>query len=356
MRGVFLSENNEKRPKPVIFGCAGTRLTSVERNIFRECDPFGFILFKRNCESREQVQYLILELQQCVGRDKVVIAIDQEGGRVSRLQPPNWPKYPPARAFGLMYQRDPEWGMEAIRLYARILSCELVSLGITINCAPVVDLLYADGTPAIGDRAFSSEPAVVAALARAQAETFMANGILPVMKHLPGHGRMKLDPHLHLPTIDTPRAELEQLDFMPFELLKDIPLGMNSHGVFKALDKSRPASLSPTITNDIIRGSLGFDGLLLSDDLTMKALNGTPGDLARQALEAGNDVILHCNGESSEMEAISRTLLDPMADDSWKRWTHAQAMVTPINPAYSPREDAERLDVLLGGLAYGEAG
>jgi beta-N-acetylhexosaminidase len=349
-----LSENSAKRPKPVLFGCAGTRLTFIERAIFKEADPFGFILFKRNCESPEQIRYLILELQQATGRAPVNVAIDQEGGRVARLQPPHWPKYPAARAFGLMYERDPDWGIEAIRLYARVAAHELAKLGFTINCAPVVDLFNPEGTPALGDRAFSAQPAIVAALARALAETFMANGILPVIKHLPGHGRMKTDPHHMLPIIDALRTELSSQDFIPFELLKDVPLGMNSHAVFTALDPERPASLSPVVNNDIIRGVLGFDGLLLSDDLAMKALKGTPGDLARRALEAGNDIVLHCNGEASEMEAITR-VLQPMGDASWARWQHAQAMVTPANAAYQPGEDAARLDVLLGGLAYDES-
>jgi beta-N-acetylhexosaminidase len=346
-----LSGNNEKRPKPVLFGCSGTRLTSLERSVFREADPFGFILFRRNCDSPDQIRYLIQELQQATARDSVTIAIDQEGGRVARLQPPNWPTYPPARSFGLMYERDPEWGVEAIKLYSTIIAHELASLGITINCAPVVDLYDPNGTPALGDRAFSSQPAIVAALARVQAETFLANGVLPVIKHLPGHGRLKTDPHHVLPIIDASRTELELQDFIPFELLKDIPLGMNSHAIFSAFDTKNPASLSPIVNDDIIRGALGFDGLLLSDDLTMKALNGKPGDLALRALEAGNDIVVHCSGDASEMEAISR-VLEPMTDASWDRWTHAQAMAQPANATYNPQFDAERLDVLLGGLEY----
>lgn len=323
--------------------------------MFRSLDPFGFILFKRNCESPEQLRYLILELKQAVGRDAIEIAIDQEGGRVSRLQPPHWPKYPPARAFGLMYEREPDWGIEAIKLYTRVLAHELVTLGITINCAPVVDLFNPEGTPAIGDRAFSASPSIVAALARAQAETFLINGILPVIKHLPGHGKLKTDPHQVLPIIDASRAELEGQDFVPFELLKDLPLGMNSHAIFTALDPNNPASLSSAVNTDVIRGRLGFDGLLLSDDITMKALKGTPGDLALRALEAGNDIVLHCSGDASEMEALA-LVLEPMRHESWARWTHAKAMVTPINPAYTPREDAARLDVLLGGLAFEDVG
>jgi beta-N-acetylhexosaminidase len=350
-----LSESNGKRPKPIIFGCAGTRLTFLERALFKDADPFGFILFKRNCESAEQIRYLIMELQQVTGRQHVTIAIDQEGGRVARLQPPNWPKYPAARTFGRMYERDAEWGIEAIKLYTRTVAYELCKLGILINCAPVVDLYDPNGTPAMGDRAFSAEPAIVAALARAQAETFLSNGVLPVIKHLPGHGRLKVDPHHVLPRIEATRAELETQDFIPFELLKDIPLGMNSHAIFTALDPRQPASLSSIVNGTIIRDVLGFDGLLLSDDLTMKALSGLPGELALRALAAGNDIVLHCSGDSSEMEAVSRAL-GPMDDAGWTRWQHARAMLTPINPTYNPTADAERLDVLLGGLAYDTTG
>jgi beta-N-acetylhexosaminidase len=339
-----------------MFGCAGTRLTPVEHALFKDADPFGFILFKRNCESPDQLKYLIHELKHAVGRDQVIVAIDQEGGRVARLQPPHWPKYPAARKFGMMYERNPDWGVEAIRCYTRVIAYELTRLGFSINCAPVVDLFNPGGTPALGDRCFSMMPDIVAALARAQAETFMANGILPVIKHLPGHGRLKVDPHHLLPRIEATLTELETLDFMPFLLLKDIPLGMNSHAIFTALDPTNPASLSRTVNREIIRLKLGFDGLLLSDDITMKALNGKPGDLATRALDAGNDIVLHCSGDSSEMEAISRAL-DIMGEAAWgkagwARWEHAQKMVKPIDPAYSPAADAVRLDVLLGGLAF----
>jgi len=344
-------ENSKPRPKPVIFGCQGTRLGSGERATFRSANPFGYILFKRNCETPDQIRGLILELKQASGRDDIAIAIDQEGGRVSRLEPPNWPQYPSARTFGMMYERDPDWGIEAIRLYTRIVANTLTGLGFTINCAPVCDLFNPEGTPAIGDRAFSESPSIVAALARVQIETYLANGILPVVKHMPGHGRLKADPHKVLPTIDIQRAELEGLDFIPFELLKDAPLGMNSHAVFKSLDHEKPASMSKIVNNEIIRDRLGFDGLLLSDDISMKALKGLPGELAYNAIEAGNDIVLHCSADGSEMEAISRNL-EPMSDVSWERWTHAQAMLKKPDPAYDPAEDAARLDILLGGLAF----
>ena len=336
---------------PVIFGCSRTALLPEERHFFKDANPFGFILFNRNCEEPEQVRRLIMELRHAVGRQDAPVLIDQEGGRVTRLPPPHWPKLPSARTFGTMYEMDPEWGAEAMQLYARIVAHELVRLGITVNCAPVIDLFLEGATPAIGDRALSQKPAITAALARLWAETFLTHGLLPVIKHFPGHGRLKVDPHLKLPTIDASQAELESEDFVPFELLKDLPIGMTSHAIFTALDPEYPASLSATVHQDIIRGALGFDGLLLSDDIVMKALAGTPEDRARGVLEAGSDIALHCNGDLMEMRAIGK-VLKPMKAESWARWEYAQAMVRSPETGYSPLQDSERLDVLLGGLAY----
>jgi len=273
-----LSEN--EKILPVVFGCSSTSILPEERQFFKEANPLGFILFGRNCDDPEQVRRLIMELRHAVGRPDAPVLIDQEGGRVSRLQPPHWPKHPPARVFGIMYEMDPEWGAEAMQLYARVVAHELFRLGITVNCAPVIDLFMEGATPAIGDRAISRKPAIVAALARLWAETFLTNSIMPVIKHFPGHGRLKVDPHHKLPIIDTSQAELESEDFVPFELLKDLPLGMTSHAIFTAFDPHRPASLSPAVHQDIIRDKLGFDGLIFSDDICMKALDGSPEDRA----------------------------------------------------------------------------
>jgi len=335
-----------------MFGCSGPGLTPDERIIFSRADPFGFILFKRNCINPEQVRFLVQELQQVVGRADVQIAIDQEGGRVSRLQPPHWPKYPPARTFGEIYERDPSWALEAIRLYSRVLAHELSSLGITINCAPVADLYDPNASTAIGDRAFSSSPSVVAALAGAQVETFLANGILPVVKHWPGHGRLMSDPHEGLPVIKASLAELEVRDFLPFAALKDAPLAMNSHAILAALDPEKPASLSRRVNIDVIRGMLGFEGLLFSDDLTMRALTDAPVQRVFRAIEAGNDVALYCNGSLAEVDAIAQSL-KPMSDESFGRWLRAKDRLTCSASAfYDVNEDAERLDILLGGFAF----
>jgi len=336
---------------PVIFGCSRTALLPEEHRFFKEAKPFGFILFSRNCEDPEQVRKLIMELRHAVGRPDAPVLIDQEGGRVARLQPPYWAHHPPARAFGTMYEMDPEWGAEAMQLYARIVAHELYRLGITVNCAPVVDLFIEGASPALGDRAISRKPPIVAALARLWAETFLNNGVLPVIKHFPGHGRLEVDPHYKCPTIETSQAELESEDFVPFELLKDLPLGMTSHAIFTAFDAGHPASVSPVVHHDIIRGMLGFDGLLLSDDIVMKALGGAAEDRAQAVLDAGSDIALHCNGDLAEMRAIA-AVLKPLKPESWKRWEYAQAMLREPDPGYNPLQDNERLDVLLGGLAY----
>lgn len=341
------------RPLPVVFGCRQADLSPTERRFFENFNPFGFILFKRNCESPDQVRRLIKELRLAVGREDAPIFIDQEGGRVSRLQPPNWMQYPAARMFGLTYKVDPQMAAEAIKLYARIVAHDLGKLGVTVNCAPVVDLFYSGASPAIGDRAISRKPAITAELARIQAETFLENGIIPVIKHFPGHGRLRADPHNMTALIEATRAELESDDFVPFELLKDLPVGMNSHAVFTALDPHNPASLSPYVQQEIIRGRLGFDGLLLSDDINMKALHGTPGDIAKRVQAAGSEIILHCNGEMEEMLAVVHAL-QPIADETLKRWERAQSMVKPLDPRYHPKMDIERLDIILGGIAFEE--
>jgi beta-N-acetylhexosaminidase len=363
MPGVSLSDtkisepvNSERHtrigdphPLPVIFGLAKTELNYLERKFIEDTNPFGFILFKRNCDNPDQIKWLIRELRHSVGRDDAPVLIDQEGGRVARLQSPQWPKYPAARAFGLLYELDPALGTEAMRLFARMINYPLTEVGITVNCAPVLDLYFTGATDAIGDRALSRRPAIVAALARLYAEVAMENGILPVVKHFPGHGRLKADPHERLPVIEASLAELESDDFVPFELLKDLPLGMTSHAIFTSIDRDNPASLSATMHNDIIRGRLGFDGLMLSDDICMKALHGTPDDLAKRVIEAGSDVVLHCNGVLTEMQAIAAAL-EPMSGESMARWRYAQTMIkAPI--AYNPAADMGRLDILLGAVA-----
>ena len=288
-----------------IYGLAGLQLTAMERAFFRDADPWGFILFKRNCETPEQTRALVCDLRDAVGRTDAPVLIDQEGGRVARLKPPHWRAAPPAGVFGQLYTRDRARAHEATRLNASLLAAELAALGITVDCLPVLDLPAPGAHDIIGDRAFGTTVEVISDLGRVACEALMAGGVLPVIKHMPGHGRARADSHLALPVVTTPKAELEATDFAPFKALADMPLAMSAHVVFSAIDPNAPATTSLVVIDDIIRGTIGFDGLLMTDDLSMKALSDSFGARARAALAAGCDMLLHCNGESSEMTAIA---------------------------------------------------
>jgi beta-N-acetylhexosaminidase len=292
-------------PLACVFGCAGTLLDGEEESFFRDADPLGFILFQRNCVSPAQVRALVQDLRACVGRADAPVLIDQEGGRVARLKPPAWRAAPPAARIGERARRDMNGAIECARINARLIAEDLAALGINANCAPVLDLRLPITHQAIGDRAFSDDPAIVAALGRAACEGFLAGGVVPVLKHMPGHGRATADSHLELPRVDAPLAELRGADFMPFKALSDMPWGMTAHLLFSALDAEQPATTSPRVIADIIRGEIGFDGLLFSDDLSMQALAGSLRDRAGRALAAGCDVALHCNGRMAEMLQVA---------------------------------------------------
>lgn len=294
-------------PKAAIFGCAGTSLTPAERDFFAANNPLGFILFARNVEAPEQVRALVNALRACVGRDDAPVLIDQEGGRVARLKPPHWRAAPPAAQLAALADRDADVACEAVWLNARLIGAELRALGIDVDCAPVADLPVEGAHDVIGDRAYGTDPGRVAALARAAALGFIDAGVLPVIKHIPGHGRARADSHLELPVVDTPREVLATTDFMPFRVLADMPWAMTAHVLYTALDKERPATTSPTIIRDIIRGEIGFDGVLVSDDLSMKALGGSFAGRTRAALDAGCDVVLHCNGDMAEMTEVAES-------------------------------------------------
>lgn len=295
-------------PRAVIFGCAGPDLTADERAFFRDADPLGFILFARNVDTPERTYRLVEELRSSVARAEAPVLVDQEGGRVARLRPPHWRRAPPARLLGELYARDPECGLEAAGLNARLLGADLVSIGADVDCLPVLDLGLPETHTAIGDRAFADRPEPVAALGRAAAEGLMAEGVMAVMKHMPGHGRATVDSHHALPRVDAARELLERTDFLPFRLLSDLPWGMTSHLLFEAVDPAMPVTVSARAIADIIRGHIGFDGLLLTDDLSMQALGGSLGERAERALAAGCDVALHCNGEMAEMtDIVART-------------------------------------------------
>lgn len=295
----------EPAPSAAIYGCAGAELTAAERDFFTAQNPLGLILFARNIDSPGQVRALIAEFADTVAFSSPLILIDQEGGRVARLGPPHWRATEPARTFGDLYRQDTERGLAASRLNAEIQAHDLAALGINVNCTPVADLAWPDTHKIIGDRAFSNEPEDIAALGRAVCEGHLAGGVLPVVKHVPGHGRATADSHLGLPVVAAGKDELAASDFVPFRRLADMPLAMTAHIVYPAFDGDRPATQSPRVVLDVIRGDIGFDGLLLSDDLGMKALDGDFAQRARLALDAGCDVALHCSGELGEMISVA---------------------------------------------------
>ena len=292
---------------PVIFGLAGPVLTPDERAFFAEARPAGYILFKRNVVDRAQLRTLTDTLRELEGRANVAILIDQEGGRVARMGPPEWPAFPAGPAFDALYDIAPMSAIEAARANAQALGLMLSEVGITVDCLPLLDVARAETTEAITCRAYGSEPMRVAAMGRAVLEGLAAGGVVGVVKHMPGHGRAIVDTHHHLPTVTATDAELEE-DIAPFRALAAAPMGMTSHIVFDAWDRERPATLSPTVIEEVIRGRIGFDGLLMTDDIDMKALSGTPGDKAAGAIAAGCDLVLDCWARMPEMIEIAGRL------------------------------------------------
>ncbi len=300
-----------------ITGLAGLTISANERTFLRDAQPWGLIIFKRNVSTPAQVTELVQSFRDALGWEAPVL-VDQEGGRVQRLGPPHWPVYPPGARYGALYDREPASGIAAARLAGHLLAADLRSLGIDVNCLPIADVPVADGDEVIGDRAYGSEPGKVAAIAKAIAEGLQLGGVLPVLKHLPGHGRATADSHHRLPVVDTDRATLEATDFAAFRPLAGLPLGMTAHVVFSAIDPVAPATTSVTMVRQVIRGSIGFQGLLMSDDISMKALSGTIAERSRASLAAGCDVVLHCNGELSEMAAVASEAPE-LSGDSAKR-------------------------------------
>jgi beta-N-acetylhexosaminidase len=287
-----------------ITGLAGTALSPAERAFVREHEPWGFIIFKRNVETPSQLRRLIAAVREAAGRN-VPVLVDQEGGRVQRLGPPHWPSYPPGAAYGRLYDRDTADGIRAAYLGARLIAADLAAVGIDIDCLPVADVPASDADPVIGDRAYGQSADKVSALARAVADGLLEGGVLPVVKHIPGHGRARADSHHALPVVETDQDTLRKSDFAAFRSLSDLPLGMTAHVVYTAIDPIAPATTSVTLVRDVIRGWLGFAGLLMSDDISMGALSGSIEARARSAVAAGCDVILHCSGELAEMQAVA---------------------------------------------------
>lgn len=317
--------------KAFITGAAGLTLTADERAFLADERPWGLILFARNCDTPTQIIDLVSQYRECVGRPDAPVLIDQEGGRVQRLKPPGWRRYPTGRAYGEIYDADPSEGRRAAFLGARLIAEDLAALGITIDCLPVADVPAPDGHDVIGDRAYSTDPTIVAEMARAAAEGLLAGGVLPVVKHVPGHGRARADSHLALPVVETDRATLEAIDFAPFKALTDLPLAMTAHVVYTAIDAQAPATTSARVIEEVIRGSIGFDGCLMGDDVSMKALAGDIADRTRALFAAGCDLALHCNGDFNEMRAVANAS-PQLAGEAARRATAALSRLQPPEP------------------------
>jgi beta-N-acetylhexosaminidase len=314
-------------PRAFITGLSGLTLTADERAFLREARPWGLILFKRNIQDKTQVTDLIKEVLEELVADAPVL-VDQEGGRVQRLGPPHWPAYPAGAAYGRLYDRDAGAGLTAARLGARLIAADLAQLGINVDCLPLADVPVSGADRVIGDRAYGETPAKVAAIAAAIAEGLAAGGILPVLKHIPGHGRANADSHEKLPVVHAPRATLEASDFAAFRPLKKLPLAMTAHVVFTAIDPVLPATTSATMIGEVIRGLIGFDGILMSDDISMGALSGSIAERTRAAIAAGIDVVLHCNGKLDEMQAVAAAAPE-LAGDASRRAAAALAARKP---------------------------
>jgi beta-N-acetylhexosaminidase len=334
-----------------ITGIAGTELGAAEREFIAAAQPWGFILFKRNIDNPAQVTALNSELRSIVGDPEAPILIDQEGGRVQRFGPPNWPVYPPGAAFGRLYDIDSAFGLAAARLSARLIADDLARTGVSVDCLPVADVPVAGADAVIGDRAYGTEPAKVAAIARAVADGLEQGGILPVLKHIPGHGRATADTHFALPVVDTPEDELNRTDFAAFRSLADLPMAMTAHVVFSAVDAAHPATTSATMIERVIRGLIGFQGLLMSDDVSMNALAGSIAERTRAVFAAGCDVVLHCNGKLDEMSQVAGETpeLSGAAMERARRVLAARS-----NPLAFDRAAARaELDALIGRLGTG---
>ena len=300
-----------------ITGLAGLEVSAGERAFLKEARPWGLILFKRNVKSPEQITDLVRSFRDLIGWESPVL-VDQEGGRVQRLGPPQWPSYPPGARYGALYDREPALGLAAARLAGHLIAADLRPLGIDVDCLPLADVPVPGADGVIGDRAYGTEPGKVAAIAGAIAAGLQAGGVLPVLKHLPGHGRAGADSHHKLPVVDTDRATLESTDFAAFKPLANLPLGMTAHVVFSAIDPVAPATTSVTMVQQVIRNFIGFQGLLMSDDVSMGALSGTISERSQAALVAGCDVVLHCNGDLKEMIEVA-SVVPELAGDAAKR-------------------------------------
>src|SRR5947208_15646744 len=314
-----------------ITGVSGLELSASEREFIGATRPWGFILFKRNVERPSQVFDVVGEWRNWLGEADAPVLIDQEGGRVARLGSPHWPVYPPGATFGALYDLDKALGLKAARLSSRLIAADLIDLGISVDCLPLADVPVAGADAVIGNRAYGTEPAKVAAIARAVTEGLEQGGVLPALKHIPGHGRATADSHFRLPIVDTSREELERTDFAAFQPLADLPMAMTAHVVFSALDPAHPATTSATIVKQVIRGVIGFQGLLMSDDVSMNALAGSVAERTRAIFSAGCDLVLHCNGKLEEMREVAAKTPE-LSGEALERANRALASRSPPQP------------------------
>jgi len=338
-----------RQSKAFICGCKGLSLEAQERAQIARHRPWGLILFKRNIESPAQVAALVASFREIVGLEDAPVLIDQEGGRVQRMGPPHWPAYPPAARFGQIAGGHAAQ-VEAARLNARIMAADLRAVGINVNCTPVLDVPAPGSHSIVGDRAYSADPLKVAALGLSVCLGMMEQGVLPVIKHIPGHGRAKADSHLELPRVSASRDELEQVDFVPFQALADMPLAMTAHVVYEAIDPDRPGTTSPRVVEEIIRGHIGFGGLLMSDDLSMKALSGDFGERARALFAAGVDMALHCNGDWAETEPVAMAAPE-LTGESLKRAERALALLKVAEQPLDLVDARARIHLMLATTA-----
>jgi beta-N-acetylhexosaminidase len=343
----------DNAPLAVVLGCSGERLTASERDFFSAADPVGFILFRRNCSSPDQVRDLVASLRGCIGRADAPVLIDQEGGRVARLRPPHWRHYPSAARLASL--PDPSAEMAA-RLGARLIADDLARLGITVDCLPVVDLPALGADPVIGDRAYGNDPKRVARLAGAVCAGLLECAVLPILKHIPGHGRARVDSHHACPLVETSYEELARTDFAPFRALAAMPWAMTAHIVYSAIDPKAPATLSSRIVADVIRDEIGFDGVLVSDDLSMRALGGGLAERTRQALAAGCDLALHCNGNLGEVEEVVKAArpISPLTATRLRRGEAMRLRSAAAN-GFNRAEAEAKFDALVSGARISES-
>jgi len=331
-----------------ITGLAGLTISANERAFLREAAPWGLIVFKRNISTPEQLTDLTSTFRDAVGWEAPVL-VDQEGGRVQRLGPPHWPAYPPGARYGELYDRDPASGLAAAKLAGHLIAADLRAVGIDVDCLPIADVPVSGGDPVIGDRAYGTEPGKVASIAAAVAQGLMAGGVLPVLKHLPGHGRATADSHHKLPVVDTDRGTLEATDFAAFRPLAGLPLGMTAHVVFSAIDPIDPATTSVTMVQQVIRGFIGFRGLLMSDDVSMNALSGSIAERSSASLAAGCDIVLHCNGKLDEMMQVASVA--PLLSGDAARRADAALMARSAPEEFDIAAARQIFNEMIGGNA-----